>query len=149
MVQAILHMDDINIFNHLRGILRFSDFQEHEVYNAIRTQEETLFMEHSEFRIKCAEMSARAINGRIDATSNSNKIITHQNIAIAVKYIFSEIPFFINTPDISNVETSMLAYHRPWPIGRSLFPGGYPLSVSKFQGFVQLSDEPPNPAWRE
>jgi len=129
-------------------IIRFSDFHGHKVYNEIRTQAETLFTKHSEFRIMCAEMSARAIYGRLDATSNSNKTITQQNIEIAVKYVFAEIPFFINTPDLLNVETSLLAYHRPWPIGRSLFSGDYPLSVSKFQGFVQLSDEPPNPIWR-
>jgi cyclo(L-leucyl-L-leucyl) synthase len=123
-------------------ILRFSDFQEHKVYNLIRAQAETLFVNHSEFRNLCTEMSSQAISGRLNATSQNHRLLTYKNIEIAVKYIFAEIPFFINTPGLLNVGTSLIAYHRPWPISNSLFSGKHPLSVSKFQGFIQLLDEP-------
>jgi cyclo(L-leucyl-L-leucyl) synthase len=132
MVAAGISLRDTRIF-------RFSDFYGQKVYDSIKAQAEILFRCNVAFKQVCIEMSTQAIKGRLKAIQNQDRGISNQQIEIAVKYIFAEIPFFINSPALLNVKTSLLAYHRSWPIGKILFSSDHPLTVNINQGFIQLS----------
>ena len=121
-------------------IFRFSDFYGQKTYDSIKAQAKILFRCNPLFNRVCKEMSTQAILGRLKATQPENMNISNQQIEIAVRYIFAEIPFFINTPALLKVKTSLLAYHRSWPIGKFLFSGDCPLTVDINQGFIQLSE---------
>lgn len=126
--------------NHAEDrIVRFSDFHNHEGYNSILKQAEHLFSIHEEFKNACINMSTQAINGRLKAVSNENPVISEAQILTAVKYIFAEIPFFLNTPMLLGIPSSLLAYHRLWPIGEGIFSKRFPLSLNKNQGYLLLS----------
>lgn len=56
------------------------------------------------------------------------------NLRLAVPYIFAEMPFYLSSAELIGVPSSILAYHRLWPIGTGLFAGQFPLLVNPAQG---------------
>ncbi len=44
------------------------------------------------------------------------------------------MPFYLSTPELLGVSTSILAYHRAWPIGDALLAGEFPLRIDQRQG---------------
>lgn len=88
----------------------------------------------------CINMSSQAIQGRNKGigsfTSNHDSI---DSINMAIPYIFSEMPFYLNSANLLGVTSSILAYHREWPIGNALLAGEFPIQVSDKQGHGILS----------
>ncbi len=80
-------------------------------------------------------MSIQAVGHQAKSVGLSTEEINRlETTDISIEYIFDEIPFYINTPSLLNIESSILVYHREWPVGELLLRGEPPLYVDKQQG---------------
>ncbi|WP_239002482.1 MULTISPECIES: tRNA-dependent cyclodipeptide synthase [Photorhabdus] len=116
-------------------VIQFNDFALNHDYQSLRTQVENAFNESESFRKICLDMSFQAIKGRLKGTGQSFGQIDLQLVYKALPYIFAEIPFYLDTPRLLGVKHSTLLYHRPWPIGKGLFDGSYPIQVGGKQSY--------------
>jgi len=123
-------------------IIRFSDFYNNSNYQRLMAEAADLFKSNGNFRNLCLKMSLQAIQGRLKAVSNNEQGITQEQLHIAAKYIFAEIPFFINSPLLLNLESSLLVYHKPWLIGDSIYANEYSsLTVNPNQGYLIIESQ--------
>lgn len=112
----------------------------------LKKMAEDAFEDCISFRTACLEMSMQAINSRAVAVKSQT---TTQNpselVGSATAYIFAEIPFYLCSAELLGVRTSVLAYHRAWPIGDMLSQKNFPLRVDKRQGhgIVSMMNETP------
>ena len=118
-------------------VFRFSDFCRDANYLSMRARVQDAFDQSEAFRKSCLSMTRQAVDGRRNGVTDNGiaSAPTHAQISQAVPYIFAEIPFYLETPTLIGVESSILAYHRPWSIGTGLFAGVFPLRVSPAQGY--------------
>ena len=127
-------------------ILRFADFEDNPRYRALRTAAEQLYRQEGEFREACRQMARQAIRGRLQALALDGADFGEDQVQTAVRFVFAELPFFIDTPALLEVPESLVAYHRPWPLADCLFSGRLPLAIGPRQGIVVLamaSEAPP------
>jgi len=115
-------------------VFQFSDFCADRTYQSIRTQVQEAFDRCEKFRSACVSMTHQVVDGRLQSVVGERCALTREQVSDAIPYIFAEIPFYLNTPALLGVASSILAYHRPWPIGAGLFAGAFPLKVSPAQG---------------
>jgi len=125
-------------------IYRFSDFGNNKLYMSIKNLAKHVFDANEKFRNSCLDMSRQAIYSRLKLIKGRKVSLSAKQLSIAVQYIFSEIPFFINSADLFGVTSSVLAYHRRWPVGEVLFGNITQLKVSYKQGFIQLLEKSKN-----
>lgn len=123
-------------------IVEFADCACFDSYLSIRASVERAYEECEMFRSACLHMSSMAIQGRLRGVEK--RASTYEGttrVDAAVRYIAMELPFYLNTPEILNVGSSVLAYHRQWPIWEALASGGSPLSIDPRQahGIVSLA----------
>ncbi|MCW7546631.1 tRNA-dependent cyclodipeptide synthase [Photorhabdus sp. APURE] len=116
-------------------IIQFSDFALNHDYQSLKTQVENAFNESESFKKICLDMSFQAVKGRLKGTGQYFGQIDLQLVYKALPYIFSEIPFYLDTSRLLGVKSSTLLYHRPWPIGKGLFSGSYPIQVGDKQSY--------------
>lgn len=60
--------------------------------------------------------------------------------ALALEYLIDELPFFIDTPSILGVPSSLACYHAPVGFADLLYTEDGPLHAAANQGFVLLKD---------
>ncbi|WP_235201095.1 tRNA-dependent cyclodipeptide synthase [Photorhabdus aegyptia] len=116
-------------------VIQFSDFALNHDYQSLKTQVENAFNESESFKKICIDMSFQAIKGRLKGTGQYFGLIDLQLVYKALPYIFAEIPFYLDTPLLLGVKYSTLLYHRPWPIGKGLFNGSYPIQIGDRQSY--------------
>ncbi|OCA52410.1 tRNA-dependent cyclodipeptide synthase [Photorhabdus namnaonensis] len=114
-------------------VIQFSDFALNHDYQSLKIQVKNAFNESKSFKKICLDMSFQAIKGRLKGTGQYFGLIDLQLVYKALPYIFAEIPFYLDTPRLLGVKYSTLLYHRPWPIGKGLFSGSYPIQVGDRQ----------------
>lgn len=135
-IRRILY--NIQSFHHLEKLFRildFSQYKQNENYKTLKSKAINLYKQNQEFSALCAKMSNQAVGHRAKSVGLSTEEITRfETTDISIEYIFDEIPFYVNTPSLLNIESSVLAYHREWPIGELLLSGKSPLYVDKQQG---------------
>jgi len=119
-------------------LIRLSDFAADPAYRGMVEAAEATYRDNPIFRAACQEMSALVVRGRQRVTGAEGDALTIEQIEMATRYVFAEIPIFLNTPALLNLPSSVLAYHRPWPIGDLLFSGTLPIRVDARQGYVVL-----------
>ncbi|WP_078874796.1 tRNA-dependent cyclodipeptide synthase [Streptomyces sp. NRRL F-5053] len=59
---------------------------------------------------------------------------------LALDYLIDEMPFFIDTPSILGVPSSLVNYHMPVPFAGLLYTGDGPLRAPSHQGLILLRD---------
>ena len=79
--------------------------------------------------------SAHSAVAKAGADSSTVRVFQISDFHEDANYLSAEIPFYLDTPALIGVESSVLAYHRSWSIGTGLFAGVYPLRVSPAQGY--------------
>jgi len=131
---------------HCRGwshdvtVHEFADFRATELYRQSVRSAEDAFKVNEEFKHACVFMVKQAIAGSSDK-AGANRINVSDEIAeIALPYVFSELPFYTDSAGLLGVESSVLAYHRSWPVSRLLHSGEVPVRVSARQahGIVRI-----------
>lgn len=113
-------------------VIDFSDYFHHKKYTAIKTIAQETFQTCEKFRAACLNMSLQAIRGRTKVIGSQSEDL--EACKAAVSYIFAELPFYLCTAELLEANTSVLAYHRKWPIGDALMAGEFPFSVDPRQG---------------
>lgn len=122
------------VYRNVR-VIDFSDYLDSKHYNTLIKQVEKAFEEDEIFKQSCLNMSRQALLGRLKGVGKGEAELTDAGIQIALPYIFAELPFYLNTPQILNVPSSTLIYHRPWPIGKDLYAGKYLLKIGENQSY--------------
>jgi len=117
--------------------LQFSDYEQHPKYQHLKLATQNCYESCDKFRSACINMSAQAIRGRSGSRDKTDDFLDKVNLAIP--YIFAEMPFYLNSPEIMQINSSVMAYHRLWPIGDALFAGEFALRVDKRQGHGVVS----------
>ncbi len=116
-------------------VIDFADYLGSKPYDTLIKQVEKAFKEDEAFKQSCLNMSRQALLGRLKGVGKGEEELTDAGIEIALPYIFAELPFYLNTPQILNVPSSTLIYHRPWPIGKDLYAGKYLLKIGENQSY--------------
>lgn len=111
------------------NLYKFSDFFNNPEYLKIKKMAEDNFVACHEFREACLQMAKQAIAGKLNSQNDEL-----ENIMISVPYIFTEIPFYINSPLLLGLESSVLVYHKPWIIGENLRTKSSKIKISDKQG---------------
>jgi len=135
-------IDQLGEFSSRTRVFDFSQYFSHAKYVDMRAYVEEAFDNCASFRSACLDMSMQAICGRSKGIGNKQDEPTGIiNAATAARYIFAELPFYLCSPDLLGAQTSVLAYHREWPIGDALLSGQFPLSVDPRQahGIVSIT----------
>lgn len=127
-------LDSIGARADAARIFDFSDFGAHPCYLRLHTQVNEAFDRCEKFRDACENMSRQAVHGRVQGSSANTTTGDGDHLRLAVPYIFAEMPFYLSSAELIDVPSSILAYHRPWPIGTGLFAGQFPLLVNAAQG---------------
>ncbi len=145
-IRRILY--NIQNFNNLEKsfrILDFSQYKQNDNYKILKSQAINLYKKDLNFSELCMKMSIQAVGCRAKSVGfSAEKIKCLETTDISIEYIFDEIPFYVNTPSLLNIESSVLAYHREWPVGELLLSGKSPLCVDKQQGHGIVSICTPN-----
>ena len=132
------HLDELFssslVYRNIR-VIDFSDYLDSKSYDTLIKQVEKAFKEDEVFKQSCLNMSRQALLGRLKGVGKGEAELTDAGIQIALPYIFAELPFYLNTPQILNVQSSTLIYHRPWPIGKDLYAGKYLLKIGENQSY--------------
>ncbi|RYH36387.1 MAG: tRNA-dependent cyclodipeptide synthase [Alcaligenaceae bacterium] len=141
-------LDSIGTRADAARIFDFSDFSAHPGYLRLHTQVNEAFDRCEKFREACETMSRQAVHGRVHGVSANATTGDDDHLRLAVPYIFAEMPFYLSSAELIGVPSSILAYHRPWPIGTGLFAGKFPLLVNAAQGhgIVSLTVSVASPA---
>ncbi|MBY4226842.1 tRNA-dependent cyclodipeptide synthase [Rhodococcus fascians] len=134
-ISAALDHLDVKSTASPSGIVRFTDVSDNWTYRCARALCQLTYETDQQFHQACLDMADQAIRGRVRA-STAEENAAPVNVELAVPYLFAELPFFLNTPSLIGVESSMLVYHREWPIGDAIFAGDYPFSVAPDQGYL-------------
>lgn len=129
-------ISDLSIFDNI-NIYDFADFFTDEKYvNLVRDVSE-LYYNNDKFKIVCDDMTIQAVNGRSKAY-NYDPVELKSILKIALPYVISEIPLFTNAANLLGERSSVLVYHKFWPIGESLFNKHFSISVAYNQAFGVL-----------
>ncbi|PIT69750.1 tRNA-dependent cyclodipeptide synthase [Bartonella tribocorum] len=135
-IRRILY--NIQSFNNLEKLFRildFSQYKQNENYKTLKSKAINLYKKNQDFSSLCTKMSIQAVGHRAKSVGlSTEEIAGFETTDISIEYIFDEIPFYVNTPSLLNIESSVLAYHREWPVGELLLSGKTPLYVDKQQG---------------
>lgn len=98
-------LKNIRIFN-------FLDKKDDETYITLKNKIIKIYSENKEFFYACRNMTYQAIKGKIGELNITDEIIDN-----AVKYIFNEMPYYLDTPNLLQVSSSIFCYHKIWSIG--------------------------------
>ncbi len=93
------------------------------------------FETDTEFKNACLEASKWVLESRVQDTSE----LTPEMLNSACRYLLTEIPMFINTPNIAQKNSSVFCYHQCVPIIENLFKRKFSIMTSQNQGFVVLN----------
>lgn len=118
-------------------IIEFSDYFDNVSYIRARKQVQRAFEDCEDFRAACVQMSTCAIRSRNRV--NEKESFDHQAGERAARYVLDELPFYLCTAELIGSNTSVLAYHRRWPIGDALFEEKLPICVDARQAHGILS----------
>nr|WP_275064718.1 tRNA-dependent cyclodipeptide synthase [Bartonella sp. AU55XJBT] len=127
--RILCNIQDFNNLEKSFRILDFSQYKQNENYKILKSKATDLYKKSLKFNELCRKMSIQAVGNRAKSVGLST-----EEINISVEYIFNEIPFYINTPSLLNRESSVLPYHREWPVGELLLSRESPLCVDGQQG---------------
>ncbi len=116
-------------------ILNWSVLSSIPRFNVVCLEVQKLFEEDREFRESCIEATSWVLEGKLPSRST----ITEVQARHAVKYLLSEIPVFLDTPAILEVETSVFCYHQCVPFIRKLMEGQFRRKPNIGQGFVVIT----------
>ncbi|MFP3989479.1 tRNA-dependent cyclodipeptide synthase [Streptomyces sp. E11-3] len=121
-------------------VVSISEFTNHSTYRKCKAESEAAFQTNALFRSACLEMAEKAILGRLRTVYGIVEPITAEQAEHAAAYVMAELPFFLETPAVLDVEESLLAYHQPWELGEKIFAGDFTLLANPAQGYLALTE---------
>jgi cyclo(L-tyrosyl-L-tyrosyl) synthase len=105
---------------------------QNETYRRLYREAVELYQNDPEFRSACNEASLWVLERKIPNGVEINEAI----LQAGVKYLFSEIPLFVNSAGIFSQESSVFSYHQPVSFIQQLFERKISMFPSENQGFL-------------
>ncbi|MGP9018431.1 tRNA-dependent cyclodipeptide synthase [Streptomyces sp. BR1] len=119
------------------GVHALSEFAGNQVYDLLHRRVSHFLATDHEFRTGCEEMAAAFLSGKADGTQASP-----EQLAACLDYIAAELPFFLDTPGILGVPSSVSCYHALIPLTELLYAKGGGLRASRNQAYAVVRPHP-------
>ncbi|MFE0462151.1 tRNA-dependent cyclodipeptide synthase [Kitasatospora sp. NPDC058965] len=120
------------------GVHALSDFLPDREYRRLREQVGRALREDPEFRGAAEGMARGFLAGRLAPGQSA----TAEQLAAGLRYICAELPFFLDTPRLLDVASSISCYHVELPLTPVLFGPGEGLRAEPEQGYAVVRPSP-------
>ncbi len=133
-----------------------SDLAQSEAYQRLHLRVRDALTTDERTRAICRKVSARALPMAAADSGPAGEPGTAANsgqgdgptpegqgsgaATLALEYLIDELPFFMDTPSILGVSSSLVSYHAPVGFADLLYTGAGPLHAAANQGFILLQD---------
>ncbi|MET9290723.1 tRNA-dependent cyclodipeptide synthase [Streptomyces sp. NPDC003077] len=130
------------------GFHLLSDFQQHPVYQRLRADIDQALREDREFADACDDMVRGHLLGRPGAKSGTGsgsagggpgEAAELGRVRAGLQYLGGELPFFVDTPSILKVPSSVSCYHKFTPILGPLVRRNSGLRAAANQAFLEVT----------
>jgi tRNA-dependent cyclodipeptide synthase len=130
---SLRSLQDHDVEQPQQRIRSWTRLLENRSYLALRQQVRRSYHEDFSVRQACRNAAINAVEGAMGRRPDERQL------AQAVHYPLAELPFFVDSPAIYGVRSSVFAYPRPIALVRSLSIGsGAALARTDGQGFVSF-----------
>lgn len=119
------------------GVHALSEFAGNQVYDLLHRRVRHFLTTDREFRTGCEEMATAFLAGKADGVSASP-----EQLSACLDYIAAELPFFLDTPGILGVPSSVSCYHALIPLTELLYAKGGGLRASRNQAYAVVRPHP-------
>lgn len=116
------------------GLHALSEFADTAVYRRLRGEVATALAEDAELRDAAERMAAGFLASRLPEGEPPSS----EQLAAGLGYIAAELPFFLDTPSLLGVESSLSCYHVELPLTPVLFGREHGLRAAPGQGYAVL-----------
>ncbi|MCB5166595.1 tRNA-dependent cyclodipeptide synthase [Streptomyces bambusae] len=117
-----------------------SEFQDNEVYKLLHRRVLHFLESDDEFRKGCERMALHFVGSKVP----DGESITDEQLQVCFDYIAAELPFFLDTPSILDVPSSVSAYHVTMPLTEVLYARGGGLRATRNQAYAVVRPEAPD-----
>jgi cyclo(L-tyrosyl-L-tyrosyl) synthase len=114
-----------------------SEFGDNPVYRLLHRRVRHVLEVDTEFRRGCERMADLFLGRRLDDGSPP----TEEQLRVCLDYITAELPFFIDTPSILGVPSSVSCYHVAMPLTEVLYARGGGLRAMRNQAYAVVRPE--------
>ncbi|NLU69401.1 tRNA-dependent cyclodipeptide synthase [Streptomyces sp. HNM0574] len=122
-----------------------SDFTQLPEYRRLRAEIDRALDNDPEFAHACREMVRRYLLARPPSGENRDGDgETGRKMTAGLEYLGSELPFFVDTPSIIGVPSSVSCYHVSTPVVNALFRRNSGLLAAANQGFMVVAPKTPD-----
>ncbi|MFG2718231.1 tRNA-dependent cyclodipeptide synthase [Streptomyces sp. NPDC048416] len=113
-----------------------SEFAGHPVYELLHRRVQHFLATDDNVRAGCERMAAHFLSSKI-----GGPVAGAEQLAACLDYISAELPFFLDTPGILGVPSSVSCYHVPIPLTDLLYAKGGGLRASRNQAHAVVRPE--------
>jgi cyclo(L-tyrosyl-L-tyrosyl) synthase len=121
------------------GVRALSEFSDDPVYALLHRRVQHFLATDDEFRKSCDLMVQQFLAPRLAAGES----ISPEQRSACLDYIAAELPFFLDTPGILGVPSSVSCYHALMPLTELLFSKGGGLRAARNQAYAVVRPEAP------
>ncbi|MEJ8642391.1 tRNA-dependent cyclodipeptide synthase [Streptomyces sp. MS1.HAVA.3] len=121
-----------------------SEFQSNPVYQLLHRRVLHFLETDDEFRKGCEKMALHFVGSKLP----EGESITDEQLQVCFDYMAAELPFFVDTPSILDVPSSVAAYHVKMPLTDVLFARGGDCARPATRRTPSYGPRPPRPRLR-
>ncbi|WP_307660983.1 tRNA-dependent cyclodipeptide synthase [Streptomyces sp. V1I1] len=121
------------------GVRALSEFSDDRVYALLHRRVQHFLATDDEFRKSCDLMVQQFLAPKLAAGES----ISPEQRSACLDYIAAELPFFLDTPGILGVPSSVSCYNALMPLTELLFSKGGGLRVARNQAYAVVRPEAP------
>ncbi|MEV5940736.1 tRNA-dependent cyclodipeptide synthase [Streptomyces sp. NPDC051994] len=118
------------------GVHGLSEFARNPVYELLHRRVRHFLATDPVFRAGCERMAGHFLSSKVGEPAASA-----EQLAACLDYIAAELPFFVDTPGILGVPSSVSCYHAPIPLTELLYAKGGGLRASRNQAHAVVRPE--------
>lgn len=131
-------MDHSGVKLGLGSPLLISDHKDDPQYELLRDSVNNEYLNNTEFRRCCLEMSSAATESRRRAVGAQSSA----DLGIAVSYVLDELPAYTHCASLFNYPSAALSYPSPWSVGEFINAGLTNLETDPHSHFFVFDPEP-------
>ncbi len=129
-------VEEADLPGTLVGVHGLSEFATNPVYDLLHRRVRHFLATDPHVRAGCERMA-----GHFLATKVGGPTATAEQLAACLDYIAAELPFFLDTPGILGVPSSVSCYHAQIPLTELLYAKGGGLRASRNQAYAVVRPE--------
>ncbi|MEU9197397.1 tRNA-dependent cyclodipeptide synthase [Streptomyces hundungensis] len=129
-------VEEADLPGTLVGVHGLSEFATNPVYDLLHRRVRHFLATDPHVRAGCERMA-----GHFLATKVGGPTASAEQLAACLDYITAELPFFLDTPGILGVPSSVSCYHAQIPLTELLYAKGGGLRASRNQAYAVVRPE--------